>query len=96
MADGQRENGAGYGDELFHDKLRSIPDNSVSKDRLAAKPVQYVLKDSQRQLSIGYDLAAGHLTLSHEGIDAEKLPPVAKDLQIYQSKIVDTSTSDTR
>ena len=63
MVDGQRENGAGFGDELFHDKLRSIPDNSVSKDRLAAKPVQYVLKDSQRCLSIGYDLETGQLSM---------------------------------
>ena len=57
---------------------RSIP--GVTKERLAAKPIKYVLKGTQRYLSIGYDLAAGHLTIKLEGVDAVKLPPPIKSL----------------
>ena len=52
----------------------------MTKERLAAKPIKYVLKGTQRYLSIGYDLAAGHLTIKHEGVDAIKLPPPTKSL----------------
>ena len=34
----------------------SIEDKSITKESLAAQPIKYVLKDSQRYLSIGYDL----------------------------------------
>ena len=57
---------------------RSIP--GVTKERLAAKPIKYVLNGTQRYLSIGYDLAAGHLTIKLEGVDAVKLPPPIKSL----------------
>ena len=52
----------------------------MTKERLAAKPIKYVLKGTQRYLSIGYDLAAGHLTIKLEGVDAVKLPPPIKSL----------------
>ena len=61
-----------------HNDPRSIP--GVTKERLAAKPIKYVLNGTQRYLSIGYDLAAGHLTIKHEGVDAIKLPPPIKSL----------------
>lgn len=68
----------------------------MTKESLAAKPIKYVLTDSQRHLSIGYNLAAGQLTLKNQGVDVEKLPPVALNSQICQHKIVDTSTGITR
>ena len=52
----------------------------MTKECLAAKPIKYVLKATQRYLSIGYDLAAGHPTIKHEGVDAIKLPLLIKSL----------------
>ena len=77
----EREDGKKQGDVINYDGRndpRSIP--GVTKERLAAKPIKYVLKGTQRYLSIGYDLAAGHLTIKHEGVDAIKLPPPTKSL----------------
>ena len=34
----------------------SIEDSCITKESLAAQPIKYVLKESQRYLSIGYDL----------------------------------------
>ena len=57
----------------------------------AAKPFKHVTK-FQRYLSVSYDLAAGHLTMKHHGVNVEKLPaPVEIDV-IYKNKIVTTST----
>ena len=63
---------------------------------MAKKPIRYVLEKSKRRISIWYDLAADHLKLRHEGIDAYKLPPIEKSLQIYQNKIEVTSNGDSR
>ena len=52
----------------------------MTKERLASKPIKYVLKGTQRYLSIGYDLEADHPTIKHEGVDAIKLPPPTKSL----------------
>ena len=52
----------------------------MTKERLAAKPIKYVLNGTQRYLSIWYDLAADHLTIKHEGVDTMKLPPPTKSL----------------
>ena len=74
-----------------------IADPSLSKKRLAVRPVRYVHQGSQRYLSIGYNLVAKHLTLKQHGVDAEKLPPVpAKIPEICYNKIVDTSNGDSR
>ena len=74
----EREDGKKQGDDTSNDYNRSIP--GVTKERLAAKPIKYVLNGTQRYLSIGYDLAAGHLTIKLEGVDAVKLPPPIKSL----------------
>ena len=77
----EREDGTKQGDPTSyeaHKVPRSIP--GVTKERLAAKPIKYVLNGTQRYLSIGYDLAAGHLTIKLEGVDAVKLPPPIKSL----------------
>jgi len=74
----EREDGTKQGDQPYPDIPRSIP--GVTKERLSAKPIKYVLKGTQRYLSIGYDLAAGHLTIKLEGVDAVKLPPPIKSL----------------
>ena len=77
----EREDGTKKVDDMGYDGRndpRSIP--GVTKERLAAKPIKYVLNGTQRYLSIGYDLAAGHLTIKLEGVDAVKLPPPIKSL----------------
>ena len=66
---------------LDADETRSFPD--VSEEGLATRPLKYQLNKSQMQLSIGYDLAAGHLTLKCEGLDAAKLPPAWKSQEIF-------------
>ena len=95
IIDGKRENSSRGGDDTHSDTTRSIP-GRITREFLAAKPIKYALKDGQRWLCIGYDLAAGHLTMKHHGIDAKKLPTAAKSLQICQNKTVDTSTNDIR
>ena len=78
---GEREDGTKNIDDISIDDEndpRSIP--GVTKERLAAKPIKYVLNGTQRYLSIWYDLAADHLTIKHEGVDAVKLPPPTKSL----------------
>ena len=52
-----------------------------SKEQLAAKPVKYLTRFG-RYLSIGFDKLAGHLSMKHQGIDAENLPLVKPSLQI--------------
>ena len=84
IINGQRINSDRKGDntgELDADETRSFP--GVSEGSLAAKPLKYLLDKSQMQLSIGYDLAAGHLTLTCEGLDAAKLPPAWKSQEIF-------------
>ena len=77
----EREDGTKQGDVTYRsDEPRSILVPGVTKERLAAKPIKYVLNGTQRYLSIGYDLAAGHLTIKLEGVDAVKLPPPIKSL----------------
>ena len=75
----EREDGTKQGDktDTLHEP-RSILVPGVTKERLAAKPIKYVLKGTQRYLSIGYDLAAGHPTIKHDGVDVVKLPPPTK------------------
>ena len=57
----------------------------------AAKPIKHVTR-FQRYLSIGYDLVAEHLTLKHQGVNVEQLPPPRPSQEIYMNKIVETST----
>ena len=69
----------------------------VTKESLAARPINYVVQSNQKYLRIGYDLAGGHLTLKQQGVEVEKLPPVpAAEAVICQNKMVDTSTADMR
>ena len=51
------------------------------QERVCAKPVKFVARNGMH-LRIGYDLEAKHLTMKHQGIDLEKLPPVKHSLQI--------------
>ena len=48
----------------------------VTKESLADKPLKIVLKESQKYLSLGYDMAKQHMTLKQQGVDVEKLLPV--------------------
>jgi len=50
-----------------------IKDESLSKERLASKPIKF-MTECGRHLSIGFNLEAGQLTLKHNGDDVEKLP----------------------
>ena len=68
----------------------------MTKASLAEKPLKYVQADNEKYLSIGFNLKADHLTLKQQGVDAEKLPPVERLIQICQNKIVDYTTNDTR
>ena len=52
------------------------------QEALVARPIKYVTK-SGMHLSITYNLLAGHLSMRHQGIDAEKLPLVKQSLLIY-------------
>ena len=47
------------------DLERSILIPDASRESLAAKPAKYVLKASQRHLSIRLDLKKGHLRMKH-------------------------------
>ena len=43
------------GEENYHS------DSAISKSSLSAKPVRWMLKDTQRWLKFGYNLAEDHL-----------------------------------
>ena len=73
-----------------------IFDGALTREQIAAKPVKCVLSDSQRHLSIGYDLTAGHLILKLQGVATDKLPAAKKIQGICQSKTVNTNTTDQR
>ena len=66
VVDGQSEN-----NDNNSITVRSIVDRSDSKESLAMEPIRYMLKESQRYLSIRYDSFAGHLTMKHQGVDAD-------------------------
>ena len=68
----------------------------LKREAIAAKPVKRVLKDGQVHLSIGYNLAAGHLTIKQQGVSTDKLPPARKIQGICQSEIVNNNTTDQR
>ena len=73
-----------------------IFDGTLTREKIAAKPVKCVLADSQRHLRIGYDLTAGHLTIKQQGVKTDKLPPARKIQGICQSEIVNNNTTDQR
>ena len=81
--------------DLFNLK-RSIKIEGDVKEILASKPIKHFLKNLQKHLSIGYDMLSGRLTMKYDGTDTEKLPPLKKDLLIYQNKIVDVTVNDQR
>ena len=75
-------------------RVRSV--EGVTKESLAEKPLKVVLKDSQKYLSIGYDMAKQHMTLMQEGVDVELLPPVPECDLICHSKVDDERSTDKR
>ena len=75
-------------------RVRSI--KGVTKESLANKPLKIVLKESQKYLSLGYDLAKQHMTLMQEGVDVELLPLVPECDEICHSKVDDITSSDKR
>ena len=75
-------------------RVRSI--EGVTKESLANKPLKIVLKESQKYLSLGYDLAKQHMTLMQEGVDVELLPLVPECDEICHSKVDDITSSDKR
>ena len=81
-------------DAAAHDGVRSI--EGVTKESLANKPLKIVLKESQKYLSLGYDLAKQHMTLKQEGVDVELLPLVPECDEICHSKVDDITSSDKR
>ena len=90
LAEGIKELAAAAAD----DWVRSI--EGVTKESLAEKPLKIVLKDSQKYLSLGYDLAKQHMTLMQEGVDVELLPLVPECDEICHSKVDDITSSDKR
>ena len=57
---------ADYIDTCVHKKTRrTIEDRLVTKESLAAKPIKYLLKKTQRHLSIWFDLTADQLKLRY-------------------------------
>ena len=74
--------------------VRSI--EGMTKESLADKPLKIVLKESQKYLSLGYDLAKQHMTLKQEGVDVELLPLVPECDEICHSKVDDITSSDKR
>ena len=72
-----------------------VQDESLSKERLAGKPLKY-MTECGRHLGIGFDLEAAQLTLKHNGEDVEKLPEVKKEMTICRNKITKSSTGDQR
>ena len=66
-----------------------------SKEQLAAKPVKYLTRFG-RYLIIGYDPAAGHLTLFFNGTDVSTLPAPALSEDIHRNKLEDKTTADQR
>ena len=73
----------------------TIPDVSLTKERLASKPIKYVTS-SQRYLSVSFDLKEDHLTMKQQGVDAHKLPEVKKSPEICRNRIETTLTSESR
>ena len=74
--------------------VRSI--EGMTNESLADKPLKIVLKESQKYLSLGYDLAKQHMTLMQEGVDVELLPLVPECDEICHSKVDDITSSDKR
>jgi len=66
------------------------------KASLAAKPAKHLLKDYQNFLSISYDTKSERPTMTFNGKNPDKLPPVKQDQMIYQNKIVDISNHEQR
>ena len=74
-------------------------EDNLTRHSLSIKPQKYVLKDSQRHLSIGYKQGSswkGHLTMKIQGVDCDKLPQVQMGDGIFKNKIVDTAVGDLR
>ena len=74
--------------------VRSI--EGMTNESLADKPLKIVLKESQKYLSIGYDMAEQHMTLKQQGVAIELLPPVPECDEICHSKVDDDSSLDKR
>ena len=72
-----------------------VRDETLSKERLADKPLKY-MTECGRHLGIGFDLEAAQLTLKHNGENVEKLPEVKKEMKICRNKITKSSTGDLR
>ena len=87
---------AGIYIDVNGEEEKKIPDQSITKERVAAaKPIKHVTELGWH-LGIHFNLQAGHWTLKHLGVDAEKLPPVVQSQQIFRNQIVDTDTPDQR
>ena len=74
---------------------KRIEDRSLTKDKLARKPIKYVTR-FQRYLSIWFDLTADHLMMKFNGVNVLKLPAPELSPEIHRHKIVDTTTADQR
>ena len=72
-----------------------IRDKSISKEQVAAKRIKYLTRFG-RYLTIGYDLAAGHLILFFNGTDVSTLPVPELSLEIHRNRIEDKTTADQR
>ena len=70
------------GKSVWKDRIK---DESLSKERLAGKPLKY-MTEFGRHLSIGFNLETAQFTLKHNGNDVEKLPEVEKELRICRNK----------
>ena len=66
-------------------------DDYISRETLSINPVRWMIKESQKWLRIGFDLAKDRMTVHYQGVDVKRLIPKA-NRKIYRSKIVYAST----
>ena len=66
--------------EVNGKREKDIQDESLSKEKLAGKPLKF-MTEFGRRLSIGFNLETAQLILKHNGQDVEKLPKAEEFLQ---------------
>ena len=72
--------------------INLLDDSGMSKEKLAEKPVPYLLPGTQRQIEIGFNTGEGKLCLKYQGIAFGKLPQWQRPDQICRNKIENTQT----
>ena len=76
-------------------KEKLIDDDSIRKEKLAAKPFKFRTRHG-RYLGIGFDLVARHLILHFNGVDVSTLPVPELSLDIHRNKLEDKTIAGQR